>query len=94
MYIEIYKIGNEIGSFSASDFSPVNPESYLVAEVEGKLSDLTDEQASNLASEFSLVDGMLQSSKHKIISIAINENYVEPTLEADTSQTQSQLENM
>ena len=86
MYIEIYKIGNEIGSFGASDFSPLNPQGYLVAEVDGKLSDLTDEQAGALVNEFTLVDGVLTSSKHKIISIAINENYVEPTLPEPTEE--------
>lgn len=80
MYISIHKIGNTIVGFSASDYEFFNPQEYIIAEVECKLSDLTDEQAGNLVNDFSLVDGVLQSSKYKIISIAINENYVEPTL--------------
>jgi hypothetical protein len=79
MYIAINKIGNEIVGFSVSDYDFMNPQEYIVAEIDGKLSDLTDEQAGNLINEFTLVDGVLTSSKHKIISIAINENYVEPS---------------
>jgi hypothetical protein len=69
-----------------SDYPFQNPDEYIIAEVEGKFIDLTDEQAANLINEFSLVDGILTSSKHKIISIAINENYVEPTLPEPTEE--------
>jgi hypothetical protein len=86
MYIAINKIGNEIVGFSASDYNFMNSQEYIVAEIDGKLSDLTDEQAGNLINDFSLVDGVLTSSKHKIISIAINENYVEPTLPEPTQE--------
>jgi hypothetical protein len=94
MYIAINKIGNQIVGFSASDYAFQNPQDYLIAEIDGNYFDLTDEQIGNLINDFSLVDGLLISSKHKITNISINQDYVEPTLEADTSQTQSQLENM
>jgi hypothetical protein len=78
MYIAINKIKNEIVGFSASDYPFQYPQDYLVAEIESNYSDLTDEQSSGLINDFSLVDGVLTSSKHKITNIAINENYVEP----------------
>jgi hypothetical protein len=86
MYIAINKIGNEIVGFSASDYDFVTPKEYIIAEIDGNYSDLTDEQIANLINDFSLVDGLLISSKHKIISIAINENYVEPTLPEPTEE--------
>jgi hypothetical protein len=47
-----------------------------------------------LVDQLKIIDGVLASDTLNIVSQQINSNYVEPTLEADTSQTQSQLENM
>jgi hypothetical protein len=86
MYIGIYKVGTEIVAFSSSDYAYQNPQDYLIAEVEGNISDMTDEECGDLVNHFSLVDGMLVSSKFKILSISINENYVEPTLPEPTQE--------
>ena len=78
--IGIHKRGNEILSIGASYYSFIEPQEYCIAEIEldkyPKLEELdcVDIKESLFIGE----DGMIYSTKYKIVSQIINQNYVEP----------------
>lgn len=95
MYITAHKLNGQVTDLSASYYALPLMDEFASATIElPSYPPIEEVDLFALVDQLKIIDGVLASDTLNIVSQQINPNYVEPTLEADTSQTQSQLENM